>query len=319
MAELKLSYSFDAFQPAVVPAALGQLKGLRSLEIADLNPCVLEVGCLDLPNLLSLDFRDCRCEHAQVLPVGPALKSLTRVEFCGGQGPLFFDHQLVQLPRLQRMVFDNTGGLRYAGACPWLSRPPADMGSLSLGLRHLSFSGHGLTQFPLALTQLVALEHLTADENEFAEVPGAIMALSRLTELALGRCRLPETVKERYDPLQQHVKRPLDVRALGDLPAFPALCNLRFAFCEVMLCESMLGAVRHASLASICFFVSHPAPERAPTVLQLSQALTRLKRGSVLSITEFKFKHAYFTPALQNAQRLPPLQQFKVALQACGM
>ena len=38
----------------LVPAALGQLQNLRSLELADLRPCVLEAGCLDLPNLLSL-------------------------------------------------------------------------------------------------------------------------------------------------------------------------------------------------------------------------------------------------------------------------
>ena len=74
------------------------------------------------------------------------------------------------------------------------------------------------------------------------------------------------------------------MRALGDLSGFPALCRLRFAFCEVMLCGSMLSAVRHASLARVAFVVSHPAPECAPLLLQLSQALKRLGRGSVLRL-----------------------------------
>ena len=61
------------------------------------------------------------------------------------------------------------------------------MGSLSATLLHLDISGHMGTRFPLALTQLVALEHLSARGNEFAELPAGITALSRLTELMLGR------------------------------------------------------------------------------------------------------------------------------------
>ena len=96
-----------------------------------------------------------------------------------------------------------------------------------------------------------------------------------LTELGLGRA---------YDdvPLQLRGKRPLDVRAMGDLSRFPGLCKLTFCFCEVVLCCSVLGAAQHASLTGLCFDCAHPAPECAPAVLQLSRELWRLGRGSVL-------------------------------------
>ena len=70
--------------------------------------------------------------------------------------------------------------------------------------------------------------------NEFAELPDGITALSRLTHLRLGR-------RTSYqDPLQLRG----NARALGDLSAFPALCRLGFEFCEVMLCESLVGAAQ---------------------------------------------------------------------------
>ena len=46
--------SFELDQPALIPAAMGQLMGLRSLEFRGLNPCALEAGCFDLPKLESL-------------------------------------------------------------------------------------------------------------------------------------------------------------------------------------------------------------------------------------------------------------------------
>ena len=51
LAELNIIYP----QPAVVPAALGQLKGLQSVDFLALSSCVLEAGCFDLPKLLSLE------------------------------------------------------------------------------------------------------------------------------------------------------------------------------------------------------------------------------------------------------------------------
>ena len=126
------------------------------------------------------------------------------------------------------------------------------MGSLSCSLLHLDFRGHGLPQFPLGLTQLVALKCLKASENEFAELPAAITALSRLTELWLGTTMAPMRARAHQALEQPHGKCYLDARALGDLSGFPALCELTFDHCEVVLCESMQGAVRHASLASLC-------------------------------------------------------------------
>ena len=58
---------------------------------------------------------------------------------------------------------------------------------------------------------------------------------------------------------------PLDVRALGDLSGFPALCRLYIAFCEVRLCESVVGAVGHARLKRLHFhmrILRPSAPQR---------------------------------------------------------
>ena len=111
--------------------------------------------------------------------------------------------------------------------------------------------------------------------------------------------------------MQLHEKRSLDVRALGDLSGFPALCELRFDLCEVTMCQSMLGAVRHASLVRLCFTVAHPAPECALMVLQLSQALRCLKRGSVLMIIDCDRLGSH---AVRNTQGRAPCQNFKAAL-----
>ena len=240
-----------------------------------------------------------------MLPGVTALQSLTGIKFLGGRRPHFFDHQLVQLAGLQSIICDARGS---GGTC--LSRLPDDMASLSLTLLHLSFRGAGLTQFPLAL---VALEHMDAYDNAFAVLPAAITALSRLTELVLGRgCYTG-------DMLQQNERRPLDVRTMGDLSAFPALCRLS-SYREVVLCHSMLGAVRHTSLTSITCIVSHPAPECTSMVLQLSQELRRLGRGSVLSFRNYTSgMHAGIEHAFQGAHALPPLYKFLVALQAYGM
>lgn len=137
---------------------------------------------------------------------------------------------------------------RFRPLSAWLSRSTISA--------YLDISGQHFTQFPLALMQLVALECLKVEGNEFAELPAAITALLRLTELTLGR-----NINQ-MDFLQLPVMRPLDVRALGDLSSFPALCKLTFEYCEVRMCESMLGAVRHASLASLAFQFAHPAPEK---------------------------------------------------------
>ena len=81
---------------AVVPAALGLLKGLRSLTLRFMRPCVLTVGCLELPNLESLVFDHCDCEDAKVLPGVTALQCLTRIEF-QTFSTMDFCHRLVQL------------------------------------------------------------------------------------------------------------------------------------------------------------------------------------------------------------------------------
>ena len=305
LAKLKLSIP----RSTVLPAALRQLKGLRCLKLSDLNLEAFQASCLELPNLLSLEFFDCQLCNAEVVPGVTALQNLTGIKLGHGQGPRLFDQQLVRLPRLQRLVFDECGGFL---ACPWQSRRPADMGSLSSTLLHLSCCRAMLTQLPLAFMQLAALEHLDVSETSIAELPSGITALSKLTELVLGRCYRREYL---------HDTRPLDVRALSDLSAFPALCRLSFHCCEVTLCETMLGAVRHASLASMAFVISHPAPECALTVLQLSQELRRLRRGSVLRFRycEPPSGHRHAEYEFQSAHALPPLYKFQVALQAYGI
>ena len=158
----------------------------------------------------------------------------------------------------------------------------------------------------------MALECLRATENLFAELPAGITALLRLTELKLGR------VLNRKDPMQLQKKRPLDVRALGDLSAFPALCKLTFECCEVLMCKSVLGAVRHASLASFSFRTAYPAPECALMVLQLGQEFKQLGRGSVLRF-ENNTGWQVVDRALQDVQGQAPLQTYMAALQARGL
>ena len=90
---------------AVLPAALGRLKGLRSLELRGLRSCGLVAGCLNLPKLTSLAFDTCTFESAKVLlPSVTALRNLVRIVFTGGQAPRLLTPQLIQLPRLQHVV-----------------------------------------------------------------------------------------------------------------------------------------------------------------------------------------------------------------------
>ena len=302
-------------QPAVAPAALGQLKGLRSLALRRFSPCILEAGCLNLPNLMSLEFEGCYFEEeAQVLPGVTALQCLTRFELSGFQGTCFFDPGLVQLSQLKLLVLSQMlhgKEWRFVDFSLGLVEVPADMGLLSSSLLHLDVSVFILPHFPLALTHLVALKHLNARWNDFAELPAGITALSRLTELMLGRC--PGNVSK---PCRLE---PLDVRALGDLSGFPALRELEFCYCEVMLCPSLLGAVLHASLAVLCFDIAHPAPECAPVVLQLSRELRRLRRGSVVTCAysnEFDSYDRYC--AEQAAQGRAACQDFEADLNAYG-
>ena len=114
------------------------------------------------------------------------------------------------------------------------------------------------------------------------------------------------------DPVQVHEKHLLGARALGDLSGFPALRKLSFQGLEVMLCASMLGAVRHASLTSISFDRTE-APECAVMVLQLSQALRRLGRGSVLRFADSTYEQHGLAE-----QALPPFYRCTAAQNACG-
>ena len=129
-------------------------------------------------------------------------------------------------------------------------------------------------------------------------LPAGITALSRLTELMLG---------------QILGKRPLNARVLGDLSRFP-LCKLSFNSCEVMLSRSVLGAARHASLASLSFYNAHPTPKCAPAVLQLSQEFWRLGWGSVLGCV---CDLPYPRDELPDAQGRTPSQEFMAELDVC--
>ena len=324
--ELKISF----YRSAVVPATLAQLKELRTIEFCGLDACVLETGCLNLPNLVSLAFDGCAfcdtdymrvfrdwvgldylgdTDEIDLLPGVTALQSLTQVTF-SGQAPLFLA-QLAQLPRLEHVVLRARGQPFQFGDRLALPRLPADMSPLSTSLSHLEFSGHGLTQFPLAVTQLAALQCLRAGGNEFSQLPAAITVLSRLTELTLGRLEPDE------DRLQLRKKRCLDVRALGDLSSFPALRVLAFASCEVIISQSILNAMQHASLASMSFQLAHPAPGCALAVMLLSTLLRGQGRGSVLT---FVSEDYWWTKrALKEAQGRAPFQKFLTAMEACGL
>ena len=102
---VKLYVGFS--KPAVVPAALGQLKALRVLGLYDMCPCALEAGCLDLPGLQGLEFWDCRFSDVEVLTGVSALQRLSRVECLGCDALHGADPQLAQLPGLQRLVLSR--------------------------------------------------------------------------------------------------------------------------------------------------------------------------------------------------------------------
>ena len=296
-------------QPAVVPAALGHLKGLRSLRFTGFSSFHLEAGCLNLPNLLSLEIEKCYFkEGAQMLPGVSALECVTRIAFMhievsGTKGSCVLDPQLVRLPHLQSLVLshmhvtcDNSSTLHSVGL-------PAGMGLLSSSLLQLNVSGLLSSHFPLALTQFVALECLDASYNSFAELPFGITALSKLTTLRLGR-----------GPVVPLRAPPLDVRALGDLSDFPALRNLDFQSCQVMLCLSLLGAKRHASLATLCFSTAYPAPECMLIVLLLSRELRRLGRGGVV-----RCGRGHIHCDLLGLEGRAACQKFEADLDACGL
>ena len=291
----------------LVPASLGQLKALRSLSFHCMQNCVLEAGCLELPKLQSLNISQCQFPGAAVLPGVSALQCLTQIEFFENNGPVTFYPELTQAPGLQRLVLSRMDDDELD---PGPLRLPGDMGSLRSTLLHLDINGHTGTRFPRSLTQLVALEHLDATGNGFAKLPAGITALSRLTELILGRILVCDGHP------QLHGKRPLDARALGDLSRFPGLRKLSFESCEVMLRRSVVGAARHTSLTSLCFDEAQPAPKCAPAVLQPSQELWRLGRGSVLKCL---CNLRYFRGGLQAAQRHAPCQKFTADLEACRL
>ena len=275
---------FAPDQLAVVPAALGHLKGLQSLSFTSFSSFDLEAGCLNLPNLLSLEFEKCNFKEDanMLLPGITALECVTRIalkhiDVPGTEGSCVLNPELVRLPYLHTLVLshvhivcDDVSSVDCIGL-------PAGMGLLSLSLLHLNVSWLVLPHFPLDLTQLVALESLDASHNNFAELPLGITALSKLTDLSLGRVPVINLMHGQCDA------DPLDVRALGDLSGFPALRELTFKHCEVMLCPSLLGALRHASLDNLCFKTAYPAPKCALAVLQLCREFRRLRRGSAVT------------------------------------
>ena len=267
--------------------------------------------------LQSLAFLKCGVPNAEVLSGISALQCLTGIEFSKGMGPLTIDPQLAKIPGLQRLILSqDVDPVANPGRGPL--KLPADMRELSAMLLRLDISGHVGTRFPLALTQLVALEHLNAERNDYVELPSGMSALSRLMELVLGR----STMYDKKDPLQLHGTCPLDARALGDLSHFPALRKLTINFCEVMLCHWLPGAARHTSLASLCFRVAHPAPDCMPAVLQLGRELWRLGQGSVLTAVgvskEFSLPYKGFIfQKLQRAKGRAPCQKFMADLEAC--
>ena len=152
LAELSIGFHPE---PAVVPAALGHHKSLRCLIFDGLDPCSLEAGCLDLPNLLSLVLRWCSLKDTEVLPGITGLQRLTRIEFSMGLGPHFFDPQLVHLGQLQRMVF-ATQEPYYDDAELAMGRLPIDMAPSA---RRCSISTSAATGSPSSRSLLRSWQH----------------------------------------------------------------------------------------------------------------------------------------------------------------
>ena len=120
------------------------------------------------------------------------------------------------------------------------------------------------------------------------------------------------------DPAQVHEKHTLDVCALGDLSGFPALTKVTFCFCEVLLCKSFLGAVRHPSFRRLAFLYAHPAPKCTLMVLQLSHLLGDLGRVRVLRFGG-QAGWNWVNDALQDAQGQAPCHTGQAAAEASGL
>ena len=155
---------FHSSGPAVIPASLRELKGLRSLEFRALAPCVFEAGCLDLPTLQSLELDSCAIRNADMLL---GITALQRTDMHHIQRQQGTPGVCSACAPAAAAACSHSGISIPSGAGSGLCRLPADMGSLCATLLHMDCSGQGLTQFPLALTQLRALNCLDAAHNDF--------------------------------------------------------------------------------------------------------------------------------------------------------
>ena len=321
LTELRLHVYHEPGTPqerSFVPASLSALRQLRRLELGHLHGLRLEAGCLDLPDLASLTFDHCRFADTPVqLPGMYILSRLTSLAFlsCDGLRSLC-DYGLKWLPRLQSLVCVSGKWDRHGVAGGVGSNLPAGMGTLRPTLLRLDLSGVNLRSFPLAVTQLTALQCLQASENSFAVVPDEITALGRLETLELGRRGKPVDNLLRGAPVND-----IDASALGDLSPFPLLCTLSFARCKVMLSGTFVAAAGHGRLANLLFGNAHPAPECMPEVLQLWRDLQRQGRGGVLQLKECDMPARLCnreTGAPWTPQDITPCMKFRHALEACG-
>ena len=155
-------------EPAVVPAALGQLKGLRSLEIRMLATLVSSRrDASTCPTCKAWNPRLCARGCSMYCRASPLFRA-SRASVLRRPGTA------VLCSACTAAYACSTGSLKYTGRVVWArlgrSRLPADMGALSYATTPYH-TGHSLTQFPLALTQLVALERLDAAETILQSCP----------------------------------------------------------------------------------------------------------------------------------------------------
>ena len=314
LTDLRLHVLYEATNEAphetsFLTQSLSAFKRLHRLELSELRGLRLDAGCLELPDLASLTFDQCCfADSPAQLPGLGVLSCLTSLAFlsCDGLRSLSVCG-LEQLPSLQKLVCAGGEWDRRTSFGRVWSNLPADMGSLSPTLLSLDVSIVDLAAFPLAVTQLTALQCLQAHRNSFSVVPAGITALGRLETLELGRRGDPGHTATRRMPVKK-----IDASALGDLSSFPLLSTLGVARCEVKLSSAFGGAAGHGRLANLVFRNAYPAPECVVTVLQYRQELQRQGRGGVLQLKEC------LIPARLTRQDITPCRKFRLALEACG-
>ena len=196
-----------------LPAEIGQLTNLRSLDLDGnrLTSLPAEIG--QLANLQALDLRNTGLTSLPAEIV--QLANLQRL-YLSNNGLTSLPAEIVQLTNLQELYLNDNG----------LTSLPAEIVQLK-NLQELYLSNNGLTSLPAEIVQLTNLQTLYLNDNGLTSLPAEIVQLKNLQELYLsnnGLTSLPAEIVQ----LTNLRSLDLDGNRLTSLPAeIVQLANLQ--------------------------------------------------------------------------------------------